>query len=124
MLKLKEIKKMHPFMFVGLENNEQNPVISSIVNAVVKSTGIEFSKIQSPTRKRQILYARHLFCYFTRKLTKLSLQEVGDIVNRKHETVMHAVKTVENLLSYDKQFIKIVPEIEQLIEQYERVETN
>jgi len=124
MLKLKEIKKMHPFMFVGLENNERNPVISSIVNAVVKSTGIEFSKIQSHTRKRQILYARHLFCYFARKRTKLSLQEVGDIVNRKHETVIHAVKTVENLLSYDKKFIKIVSEIEQLIEQYERVETN
>ena len=123
MLKLPQIKKMHPFMFVGLENNHKNPAISSIVNSVVNVTGIEFIKIQSVTRKREILYARHLFCYFARKRTKLSLQEIGNILNRDHATVLHSVKTVKDLLTYDREFIEIVPEIENKIKQYERLET-
>jgi chromosomal replication initiator protein len=123
MLKLPQIKKMHPFMFVGLENNHNNPAISSIVNSVVNVTGIEFIKIQSVTRKREILYARHLFCYFARKRTKLSLQEIGNILNRDHATVLHSVRTVKDLLTYDREFIEIVPEIENKIKQYERLET-
>jgi len=110
-------------MFVGLENNHNNPAISSIVNSVVNVTGIEFIKIQSVTRKREILYARHLFCYFARKRTKLSLQEIGNILNRDHATVLHSVKTVKDLLTYDREFIEIVPEIENKIKQYERLET-
>ena len=123
-MKLPEIKKMHPFMFVGLENNERNPSINSIVNSIVKETGIEFSKIQSRTRKRDILYARHLFCFFARKRTEMSYDAIGGIINRNHATVLHSVKLVEDLMTYDRDFKEIVPKIENLIERYERVETD
>ena len=124
MLKLPQIKKMHPFMFVGLENNNNNPSINSIVAAVVKCTGIEFNKIQSLKRQRDIIFARHLFCYFTRKRTRLSYQEIGKIINRDHATILHSVRTVENLLEYDRDFKELVPKIQIQIEKNERVESN
>lgn len=123
MMKLPQIKKMHPFMFVGLENNNNNPSINSIVSAIVKVTGIEFNRIQSPKRQREIVNARQLFCYFTRKRTELSFSEIGDIINRDHATVIHSVKEIKNLLTYDREFKEIVPEIEAKIEKYERLYT-
>ena len=124
MLKLPEIKKMHPFMFVGLENNNNNPSINSIVSAVVKVTGVEFNKVQSSSRRRNFVNARHLFCYFARKRTKLSFQEIGGIINRDHATIIHSVRNVEDLLSYDREFKEIVPAIQLEIEKYERLATD
>lgn len=124
MLKLPEIKKMHPFIFVGLENNHNNPLISSVVSAIVKTTGIEFSKVQSHSRRREIVDARHLFCYFARKESKMSFKEIGDIINRDHASVMHASNKVKNLMEYDKEFMQKVPEITSLILEYERMATD
>jgi chromosomal replication initiator protein len=50
--------------------------------------------------------------FFAKKFTKSSLANIGSqIGDRDHATVLHACKTVDNLVSTDKQFRKFVDDI-------------
>ena len=50
--------------------------------------------------------------YFSKKLTKSSLANIGSqIGDRDHATVLHACKTVDNLIATDKQFKKFVDDL-------------
>jgi chromosomal replication initiator protein len=70
--------------------------------------------INSKTRKREIVQARQLAMYFSKKHTKNSLNTIGlHCGNKDHATVLHAVKTVKNLMETDKKFKVYVEEIDQ-----------
>ena len=70
----------------------------------------------SKTRKREIVQARQIAMYFSKVLTKASLATIGaQIGNKDHATVLHACKTVNNLLDTDKRFKTYVDEIEKKI---------
>ena len=50
--------------------------------------------------------------FFAKKFTKSSLANIGSqIGDRDHATVLHACKTVDNLVTTDKQFRKFVDDI-------------
>lgn len=69
--------------------------------------------LQSKTRKREIVQARQIAMYFSKTLTKSSLASIGaQIGNKDHATVLHACKTVNNLIDTDKHFRVDVEEIE------------
>jgi chromosomal replication initiator protein len=69
--------------------------------------------LQSKTRKREIVQARQIAMFFSKTLTKSSLASIGAQIGRKdHATVLHACKTVNNLIDTDKQFRHDVEEIE------------
>ncbi|GCD78754.1 chromosomal replication initiator protein DnaA [Schleiferia thermophila] len=61
--------------------------------------------IKSKTRKREVVQARQLSMYFAKMLTKHSLASIGaQCGNKDHATVLHACKTVTNLMDTDKKF--------------------
>ncbi len=69
--------------------------------------------INSKTRKREIVQARQLAMYFSKKHTKSSLATIGlHCGNKDHATVLHAVRTVNNLMETDKQFKTYVEELD------------
>lgn len=69
--------------------------------------------IQSKSRKRDVVQARHLAMFFAKKHTKASLANIGSqIGDRDHATVLHACKAVENLITTDKNFKKYVDDIQ------------
>ncbi|MBM3403872.1 MAG: chromosomal replication initiator protein DnaA [Bacteroidetes bacterium] len=104
-----------------------------IIDKFVKSTSREISidyiqkvvcdffnlpvdSIQSKTRKREIVQARQLSMYFSKKHTKASLASIGLHCGHKdHSTVLHACRTVNNLIETDKQFRVFVEEIDKKI---------
>jgi len=72
--------------------------------------------INSKTRKREIVQARQLSMYFAKKHTKASLATIGlHCGNKDHATVLHACKTVNNLIDTDKQFRVYVEELDKKI---------
>ena len=76
--------------------------------------GIEM--INSKTRKREIVQARQLSMYFSKKHTKASLASIGlHCGNKDHATVLHACRTVNNLVETDKQFRIFVEELDKKI---------
>lgn len=69
--------------------------------------------LSSKTRKREIVQARQIAMYFAKNMTKYSLAVIGaSIGNKDHATVLHACKTINNLIDTDKKFKNELQEIE------------
>jgi len=72
--------------------------------------------MQSKTRKREIVQARQVSMFFSKNMTKSSLASIGaQIGGKDHATVLHACKTVNNLIDTDKHFRHQIAEIEKKI---------
>ncbi len=79
--------------------------IDYIQKVVCSHFGLSIETINSPTRHREIVQARQLIMYFAKKYTKYSLATIGmHCGNKDHATVLHACKTINNLIETDKQF--------------------
>ena len=79
--------------------------IAAIQSLVSKSFNIDLSKLLSPSRTGEIAYIRQISMYFSKKMTKSSLANIGAHCGGKdHATVLHACRTVVNLSETDKQF--------------------
>lgn len=87
--------------------------IDQIQKVVSEYFDMDVSTLQSKTRKRHIVQARQIAMYFSKKMTKSSLANIGkEIGKRDHATVLHACKTVDNLKSTDKNFNKYVEDLQ------------
>jgi len=74
---------------------------------------IPVDTMQGKTRKREVVQARQVSMFFSKSLTKASLASIGTHIGGKdHATVLHACKTVNNLIDTDKHFRNQVAEIE------------
>jgi len=74
---------------------------------------IPLEQMLGKTRKREIVQARQISMYFSKNLTKASLASIGSKIGGKdHATVLHACKTVNNLIDTDKHFRNQIHEIE------------
>lgn len=73
--------------------------ISQIQECVSKATRIPLETMLMKTRKREIVGARQISMSLSKKFTKDSLALIGSQHGGKdHATVLHACKTVQNLL--------------------------
>lgn len=58
--------------------------------------------IDQKTRLRHYVYARQIAFYYARKITKMSLAEIGYRIGKKdHATVLHSIRVIENLKRYN-----------------------
>lgn len=61
----------------------------------------------SKTRRREVVLSRQMFMHCLYLSTNLSLAQVGERAGGKdHATVLHSMRTINNLLATDKQFRK------------------
>ncbi|MCQ2194665.1 MAG: chromosomal replication initiator protein DnaA [Paludibacteraceae bacterium] len=82
---------------------EKDITIFSIQEAVCAHYHLNVNDIQTKSRKREVVQARQVAMYLARKYTKNSLSSIGEqIGNRDHATVLHACKTVTDLIDIDK----------------------
>jgi chromosomal replication initiator protein len=87
--------------------------IEKIQRVVCDYFDISEDVLHSKSRKREIVQARQIAMYLAKIYTKNSLQNIGQqIGNRDHATVLHACKTVNNLMDTDKSFKSSLKELE------------
>jgi chromosomal replication initiator protein len=99
-----------------VKSNKHEISIDFIQKQVSDYFGIPVDKINSKTRKREVVQARQLTMYFSKKYTKSSLSTIGlHCGNKDHATVLHACRTVSNLKDTDKQFYKYMDDIDKKI---------
>ncbi len=73
-----------------------------IIRRVEKFTG---KRVRNKSRKRDIVDARHISIYLIRNNTSLSYHQIGIYFGHKHHaTIIHACKSVEDLLKVDKNY--------------------
>lgn len=99
-----------------VKNTTRELSIDYITKVVCDHFNLSVDAIQSKTRKREIVQARQLAMYMSKKHTKSSLATIGlHCGNKDHATVLHAVKTITNLVDTDKHFKTTVDEIDKKI---------
>jgi chromosomal replication initiator protein len=76
---------------------DQEVTINSIQRIVCEYYSITTDMIKSTSRKRKVVQARQITMYFGKKLTKLSLKNIGEFMGgRDHSTVIHSCQIVDN----------------------------
>jgi len=96
-----------------IKSTKREISIDYIQKVVCNYYNIGLEMLQSKTRKREIVQARQVAMFFSKTMTKSSLATIGSQIGGKdHATVLHACKTVNNLIETDKRFRLQVDEIE------------
>jgi len=91
--------------------------IESIQEYVCEYFSIDTNKVREKTRKQEIVEARQIAMYLSKKFTDSSLKTIGlHFGGRDHSTVIHAVKTVEERMQMSKKHEHLVNELYQKIE--------
>jgi len=99
-----------------VKSNKKEISIDYIQKVVSDYFDIPVEKINSKTRKREVVQARQLSMYFSKRFTKSSLSTIGlHCGNKDHATVLHACRTVNNLKETDKQFKEYIDDLEKKI---------
>lgn len=99
-----------------VKNTSREISIDYIQKVVSDYFNIPIDLINSKTRKREIVQARQIAMFFSKKYTKSSLATIGiHCGNKDHATVLHACRTVNNLIDTDKQFRVYVDDLEKKI---------
>lgn len=85
---------------------EQKVITCENIIQIVQGTfGIDSKTFNSKTRKREVVFARQAAMHLCKKYTTQSVSRIGLVVaKRDHATVLHALKSVEDLLVTDSDF--------------------
>lgn len=90
--------------------------ISKIASIVRNYYQIEPEQFASKSRKREVVQARQIAMYLAKQHTTESLAVIGHKIGRKdHATVLHANRTIKNLIETDKQIRSDIQDIEKIL---------
>lgn len=111
-IKLREIRRGNLAILDHLVLDD-GITIEKIERTVCHFTSVPRDVVYNPIRNREIVQARQLIHSFIKKNFRMSLKNIGKITGGKdHATVLHSVKTVNNLVDTDKTFRKLYEDIE------------
>jgi len=86
-------------------------VVSRIISETGKKYNVPVEEILGRKRDKQIQLARNVSMYIIRKITNLSLPEIGMMFERKHSSVKSNIDTVNKTLATDIFLEKQIEEI-------------
>ena len=87
--------------------------IPKIQEVVCNYFNLDEALIQTLSRKREIVQARQITMYLSKKYTNLSFSHIGKVVgNKDHATVCHSVNAVKDQIEISKPFRTTMEEIE------------
>lgn len=95
-----------------MKNGKKLEIIISTVNDYFIENNL-FKGPINKSRRRDLVVFRQIIYYFAREHTTLSLKEIGKTTfNQDHATVIHGVRMINDLISVDKEYAKIVDELQ------------
>ncbi len=104
-----------------VKNTSHEISIDYIQKMVCDYFDMPMDVLKSKTRKREVVQARQIAMFFAKSMTKSSLSTIGMHCGGKdHATVLHACRTVNNLMETDKKFKACVQDLEKKINIHSR----
>lgn len=95
-----------------VKNTAREVSIDFIQKVVCDYFDLPIELLKSKTRKREVVQARQIAMYFSKTMTKSSLANIGMHCGGKdHATVLHACRTVNNLMETDKRFRSYIDDL-------------
>lgn len=90
-------------------------MVEKILIHVSKKYGVSVEDIKSKKKTDSIAGARHVSVYIIRKLTDLSLKEIGKILGRDHSTIISSINKIElnirTVKNYESEINMLIKEI-------------
>lgn len=81
---------------------KNNPTQMDLLRIIIlQATGVD---IKDQSRKRGIVDVKRIFSTMARRKAKHTLEEIGDYLGRDHATIIHHIKTCDDLKQTDKEF--------------------
>jgi len=87
------------------------PTTDTIIEEIAKSFMQTPDEIKGQSRVADTALARQIAMYLIRKLTNLSLKDIGGVFGRDHSTVISSVRKVENKINDDRDFSNRIRDI-------------
>ena len=85
---------------------------ASIIDQVSRYYNISIEDIKSDKRNTDIVTSRQMAMYIIRKMTDLSLPDIGkEMGGKNHTTVLYSIKRLEEAMKQDPKVSKIVAEL-------------
>jgi len=91
------------------------PGLMTIDDAVSHTWGITVSELKERTRRREVVEPRQVAMWWRIRNTRDSLSRIGSYYGRDHCTVLHAKKTVKDLMKYDHDFFCKVEQVNKMM---------
>ncbi len=82
-----------------------------IIEEVGRFYNIPAAEIKGLTRTKDIVLARQVAMYEIRRMTTLSLKEIGEVFQRDHTTVMHSLERIETMAKKSPEMAEILKDI-------------
>lgn len=99
-----------------VKNTAREVSIDYIQKVVCDYFELPLELLKSKTRKREVVQARQIAMYFAKCMTKSSLATIGlHCGGKDHATVLHACRTVNNLMDTDKRFKTYIDDLNKKI---------
>jgi len=88
------------------------PTADVIIDEVCKFYNTEADLLRGQGRTKDISQARQIAMYQIRRMTNLSLKEIGrEFENRDHTTVLHAIERIEKMVKEQPETAEIIKDI-------------
>ena len=95
---------------------KQKVSIIKIQREVAQYFELSTDILLSKSRKREVVQARQIAMYFSKELTRNSLASIGaQFEGKDHATVLHAHKTIKNLIKGNQKFKKYTDDLQKRI---------
>lgn len=94
------------------KSNEYIPTPDAIIDYICKFYNLEDQTIRGQLRQREAVNGRQIAMYLIRRMTNLSLVDIGrEFGGRDHTTVLHSIEKVEQRMKKEPSFAETVKEI-------------
>ncbi len=87
------------------------PTPETIISETSRYYGIDEEALQGRQRSKNTAIARHVSMYLIRNLTSMSLEDIGQIFEKNHSTVLYSIRKVEDLIKTDPEMAAAVRDI-------------
>ena len=103
----KEVLRLNPV------ENEQKITIESIATIIAQHYRIPIADLKSKSRSKNIVQARHVAWYFSKKLMEVTLKEIASYYGRRdHSTITHGVTKIRERVQKEEAFKKSILKLE------------
>jgi chromosomal replication initiator protein len=99
-----------------IQRKKRDINIEDIKRAVAKYYTLPLEVLSAKTRRKEIVLARQVAMYLSRKILEEPLKEIGsNFGGRDHTTVIHACQVIENIINRDHEFQGTLDQIKRSI---------
>jgi len=98
------------------QNEHEEVTIDEIIKAVTGKLGVKILDVKSQKKNKNIVMARQIAMYLSRKMTTSSFPDIGEkIGGRDHSTVIYANNKIGKAMEGDVKLQKTISDIEETI---------